>query len=204
VVLTGGEQSVFALLYTIPTVLLHLCGALSYTTVAILDILSSSLFVAASVFLGRPLPRLSCAEVAQRNYGIQTFGDVTFGSNGSYPAESFGALEVGGISLPALGDTYDELLENASHYEQWIGRVGDVCRQMKGAWTGAMMLATLFAVSAAVAGKLRVKVRRLPEYDEDEFVLAVQTPRLDGAIREGSSGKEIEGGAFEAEFGDGV
>jgi hypothetical protein len=178
----------------VPTVIMHLCGRLSYTTIAILDMLASGLFIAASVFLGRPLPGLSCAEVTRLNYGIETLGDATypFNSNASHAAKNFGALKVGRLSLPALGDTYDDMLENASHYEQWVGRVGGVCRQMKGAWAGAIVLAILCTASAVVSAKLRRNVRRLPEFEDDEemFLPVVQTPVIDAALREDDSGEE--------------
>jgi hypothetical protein len=174
---------------------MHLCGRLSYTAVAILDVLASGLFIAAAIFLGRSLPGLSCAEVGRLNYNIETLGDATypFNSNASHAAAKFGALKSGRLSLPALGDTYDDMLESASHYEQWVGRVGGVCRQMKGAWAGVMALAVLCAASAVVSAKLRVNVRRLPEFEDEEeevFLPVVQMPVMDGALREDHLGGE--------------
>jgi hypothetical protein len=64
---------------------------------------------------------------------------------------------------------------------------------MKGAWTGVMVLAVLCAASAVVSAKLRVNVRRLPEFEDEEeevFLPVVQMPVIDGALREDHLGGE--------------
>ncbi|KAA8909501.1 hypothetical protein FN846DRAFT_888988 [Sphaerosporella brunnea] len=162
--------SIFAMLYIVPTAGLHLCGTPSYTALAVFDAVFSGLFIAASIFLGLPLSRISCREVARLNYNIETLEDVTFPSNSSdiYRAENFGEVKLGHLMLPELGSTYAQMLESAGKFEQWVGRVAGVCRQMKGAWAGCLLLVVLCAGSAVAAVLLRRKVWKIPEFEDEE------------------------------------
>jgi len=161
-----------ALAYFVPTAGMHLVGRWnSYSTFVVGDAVFLALLVVAAVVLGAPLRTLDCAEVARRGLGIDSLAAIRYDGDGSarLDAARFGALDIGALSLPAVGETYQDGLRTAHAYEQWVGRVGGVCLQMKGAWVGTVVLDAVTAASVLVAALLRRTVRRLPEFKDEDL-----------------------------------
>lgn len=199
-------MSLAGVAYFLSTAIMHMLGrGNSYTTFVLLDGVFLVLFIVAAVILGAPLSGLDCGEVAEKGHHISSLMLIRYDGDGNgtsrFDAEHFGALQIGGLDLPAVGDSYADGQQSAGNYEQWIGRVGGICRQMKGAWAGAMALDVLLAGSIVAAYLIRRSVRKLPEFEDDEgdevgFAMpaaAADTPRLDGGEGEPLNGRDGAG-----------
>jgi len=109
-----------ALLYILPTAILHMVGLGNhYTTFLLLD---GMLPLQSS-----REPR--CGTRLRRGGGEGhriSLSSINYDSNGTspYDAEGSGTLEIGGLRLGAVGDSYEGGMETAGRYEQWVGRVG--------------------------------------------------------------------------------
>lgn len=110
----------------------------------------------AAVFVGKPLTRLDCAIVGDRNEHIGSLGDVLFSVVG--PDSLYGAyqlisdakdkfLKISGVKglesvdgLDALGATGEDVRLKLGDYPQWVGRVEGTCITMKAVWGLTMFL----------------------------------------------------------------
>lgn len=136
--------------YTLIALVGHLCHPLPYIAITIADIVAAIILIVAAAFIGKPLTRLDCATVGDRNEHIGSLGDVLFSVIG--PDSLYGAyhvisdakdkfLKISGVKglesvdgLDALGSTGDEVRRKIGEYPQWVGRVEATCATMKAVW----------------------------------------------------------------------
>ncbi|KAL7270525.1 hypothetical protein RUND412_006766 [Rhizina undulata] len=158
--------SVLALTYSFATLLLHVCGPLPYPFAVGGDFLCFLGILISAVYIGQPLLHLDCAVVGAQNNHIDSLGDVVNSLDSSNYATDYrfipnarklfpaiqnvtGMESVNG--LEALGETADSVISKLGSYEQWVGRVENVCVQMKGAWGIGIAACFIYAGTAVLA-----------------------------------------------------
>lgn len=136
--------------YTLIALVGHLCHPLPYIAITIADTVAAVILLVAAVLIGKPLTRLDCGIVGDRNEHIRSLGDVLFSVIGPDPL--YGAyqaisdvkdkfLRISGVKglesvdgLNPLGATGEDVRQNLGDYPQWVGRVEGTCVAMKAVW----------------------------------------------------------------------